>query len=93
MKPIEINKGILQICDKINQNLSWTELDYYRLRIIQEQNRLYYYMFNNICPVELQKDIKSMIDQLQGSLDRINTYMSDKKLFSDLTRRLNAIHL
>jgi len=92
MKPVEINKGILQIIDKISDKLSWTELDYYKLRLIREQSRLYSYMFNPICPQEYQKDIKDMIDKLQGYIDTIENYLSDKQL-SNCTHRLSLIRL
>lgn len=92
MKPVEINKGILQIIDQLDKDLSWTELDYYKLRLIREQIRLYGYMFNPICPQEYQKDIREMIDKLQSSIDKIENYMSDKSLVN-CTRRLSLIKL
>lgn len=104
MNPVQIQNGILQMMDKVankGNELPYTELCYYKLRLSQEVTRLNGYMFNPNCPVAYQSEINDMINKVKASIETICTYMVDKKVdtkhdnvgmsFSNLTKRLNNI--
>jgi len=103
--PFQINEGIKQIISKINKDcgeLSWTELSYYKMRIMGEVERLNRAVY--MVPERVQDDIADVhLPMLSSAIEQINTRLADmsrdenmvegkqKPTIDELTARLRAI--
>lgn len=101
--PFQINLGIKLIIEKLSDVLSWTELQYYKKRVLDEIDRLEKLMYGTTVPEPVQDEIHGkLIPYLDNTVEKINTYLQDKHVdekhlqvgmsFSDLTNRLNQIN-
>lgn len=87
-----VNNILLVInSDKVN-DLSYSTIQYYKLKIINEINRL-----NNIIPVVplvTQNLINNkLIVKLEGSIDTLNSLSPKESALQTLVRRLDTVHI
>jgi hypothetical protein len=94
MQSFQINLGVKEILNIVNSdkvsNLDRSTIQYYKIKIINEINRL-----NNILPSvppKVQEEISNkLISQLEGSIDKLNSLKCEESSLKTLVRRLDSI--